>query len=531
MSNLSERLRENAQKFPQKAVFIYPGPGGSWRQVSYQDLWLRSNLLARGLARHKLKRGTRAVLMLPPSLDFFALVFALLQTGIVPVMVDPAIGMRNVTRCLAETGAELYFGNFLTDLLRRIFGWGRGSLRLNLSIAGLKRAAGGAFPDFAPIAIPPEAEAAIVYTSGSTGLPKGAIYTHANFSAQIDMLVNAFDLRGDEIDLPAFPLFALIDCLLGVTAVIPDVRFPRPARIDPALITAAVQSQRVDTLFASPVVLDRLAQYGRKTGVRLPGLKRIFTAGAPAPVAVQKMFREMLSDKAGMSGVYGSTEALPVAIISSLEILQETRYLSARGAGVCIGRPADDVQVRIIPISTDAFTRVEELPRGEIGEIAVSGAAVTTRYVGREETNRLAKIEAPTGMIIHRMGDVGYFDKRGRLWYCGRMSQRVETPTGRLFTEQVEGIFNTHPLVYRTALVGVRRGELSEPVLWVELLHSARGTDKEQMRAELLALAQDFDVARSIRTILFHPAFPTDVRHNSKIIREELARQAQTRLT
>jgi acyl-CoA synthetase (AMP-forming)/AMP-acid ligase II len=159
-----------------------------------------------------------------------------------------------------------------------------------------------------------------------------------------------------------------------------------------------------------------------------------------------------------------------------------------------------------------------------VGEITVQGGAVTESYIAREESNRLSKIHDGKN-IIHRMGDVGYFDERGRLWYCGRKSQRVASNEGVLFTEQVEGIFNIHPLVFRTALVGVD----GEPVLWVELKKSVRA-NKDKIKNELIELAKTHPQAVKIKVFLFMKKFPTDVRHNSKIIREELAKRAVLQL-
>jgi acyl-coenzyme A synthetase/AMP-(fatty) acid ligase len=189
-------------------------------------------------------------------------------------------------------------------------------------------------------------------------------------------------------------------------------------------------------------------------------------------------------------------------------------------------------QVQIIAISDDVLSgeTLVFLRPNQIGEITVTGQAVTARYIGREQLNRLAKIISEAGSITHRMGDVGYFDEKGRLWYCGRKSHRVEIHDGTLFTEPLEGIFNAHHLVYRTALVGVEKNGITEPVLWVELLSSAQGADQNQIRTELLEMARAYEMARPVQTILFHPAFPTDVRHNSKIIREKLAELAQARL-
>ena len=528
-SSITTRLQNNAELFPDKPAFIYyVDKRSTWEIITYRQLAERVELFGRGLSALGIQSGTRAALMVPPSVDFFALVFAIIRCGIVPVLVDPAIGLKNVTSCLAEAQPQVYFGSLLTQGIRLLFGWGRESLKLKLTLSEVIRA-GEKAPPSAPLILDPNSEAAIVYTSGSTGLPKGAIYTAENFAAQLEILSNALRLRGDEIDLPAFPLFAMIDCLLGVTAVIPDMHFPPPARVNPVKMIAAIQTYDVDTMFVSPAALARVARYGTECGIHLPGLKKVITAGAPAPAQVQQEFVKLLPSDGELLGIYGATEALPVSIVSSKEILRETRDLTAQGAGVCIGRPVDGMQVQILPISDEPLSVAEVLPTGEIGEIAVRGPAVTGKYVGREGHNRLSKICAEDGHVIHRMGDLGYFDDKGRLWYCGRKSQRVVTPAGTLFTESVEGIFNAHPTVYRSALVSVEKAGVTEAWLWVELKPEAQSADQNRLREELLFLARSQEITKAIKNILFHEAFPTDVRHNSKIIREKLAQEASQR--
>jgi acyl-coenzyme A synthetase/AMP-(fatty) acid ligase len=121
------------------------------------------------------------------------------------------------------------------------------------------------------------------------------------------------------------------------------------------------------------------------------------------------------------------------------------------------------------------------------------------------------------------MGDLGWIDERGRLWYCGRKSQRVRTAEGDLFTDRIENVFNIHPDVARTALVGVNRGGAVAPVLCVELNPTARGADRKKVTRELLELGAANAEANRIHEFVFHPKFPVDVRHNAKIFREKLA--------
>jgi len=183
------------------------------------------------------------------------------------------------------------------------------------------------------------------------------------------------------------------------------------------------------------------------------------------------------------------------------------------------------LDVRIIRISDAPIAEWSDelvLPSGEIGEIAVYGPQVTQEYFCRPDLTALAKIpDAVRGRKWHRMGDVGYFDDQGRLWFCGRKSQRVITPQRTYFTEPVEGIFNTVPGVFRTALVGVKRDGEVRPVLCVELERGAK--PQAAMRDELLSRGAEFELTRDVRVILFHSRFPVDIRHNSKIFREKLA--------
>jgi acyl-CoA synthetase (AMP-forming)/AMP-acid ligase II len=231
---------------------------------------------------------------------------------------------------------------------------------------------------------------------------------------------------------------------------------------------------------------------------------------------------------------YGATEALPVASIGSEEILGETRYETERSQGVCVGRPVPGVRVAVIPISDAPIPSWQEalaLPPGQVGEIIVQGPQVTPAYYSRPGATALAKIPDPaTGSFYHRMGDVGYFDEQGRLWFCGRKSQRVETPAGTFFTIPCEAVFNTHPQVQRTALVGVSRNGTTEPVLCVQLWSEYTAGSRETLKRELLALGAKHPRTQAIKTILFKKVFPVDIRHNAKIFREKLAAWAARRL-
>ena len=549
MPNIAGHLAEMARLQPSRpAVICAHGRDRSgavaYVQLSFQELEEASNRLACGLGDAGIRRGVRAALMVPPGLDFFALSFALFKSGAVPVLIDPGIGIRNLGACLAHAQPQAFIGVSRAHAARAALGWARNSIRINVTV-GAKWFWGGhtlnqlrqRIPDSQPFTavepLPGEI-AAILFTSGGTGTPKGVVYTHEIFTAQVAHIRRLYGIEPGELDLATFPLFALFGPALGMTAVIPEMDPTRPANVNPLNIVNAIEQFGITNMFGSPALVDRVGRHGEATGVKLPTLRRVISAGAPVPAKALARFASMLRPGVQVFTPYGATECLPVASIGSDEVLADTRHRTEQGAGVCIGRPVPGLTAKVIRITDEAIAQWDdalELPTGEVGEIAVKADHATHAYFDLPEATTLAKIPDPgSGGYFHRMGDLGYFDERGRLWFCGRKAHRVLTPQGTRFTVPCEGVFNQDSRVFRTALVGVRRNGATEPVLCVELEAGARREAKEAIRAELRALGSRYECTRQIKTILFHPAFPVDVRHNAKIFRDRLAVWASRQL-
>ena len=501
--------------------------------LSYRQMEDRSNAIASGLRQIGIARGLRTVVMVRPSPEFFLLMFALFKLGAVPVLVDPGIARSALKRCLDEAEPGAFIGIPLAHAARRLFGWSR-SARIQITVGrrwfwgGPTLAQVEALGAQAPsqmIDTAPDDMAALLFTSGSTGLPKGVVYRHRHFIAQIDMLRTAFGVEAGGVDLPTFPPFALFDPALGLTSIIPDMDPTRPAQADPRKLIDAIERFGVDQLFGSPALVAVLARHG----ARLPGIRRVTSAGAPVPPDVVAKIRALLPDDAQLWTPYGATECLPVAVIEGRE-LQSTRGDTERGVGTCVGRPVPPNLVRVIGISDDALPEWNdhlELAPGALGEITVIGPSTTDEYFRRPEATALAKIRERLAdgseRIVHRMGDLGWFDGQGRLWFCGRKSDRVLTDIGGLYTEQVEPVFNVHPDVRRTALVGVGEKGHQRPVLCVELQPAVKKDAQARILAELEKLGQGFVHTGRIESFLVHPKFPVDIRHNAKIGREQLA--------
>jgi acyl-CoA synthetase (AMP-forming)/AMP-acid ligase II len=530
---------------PYKRAVVYPAGRDRHNRVTYAHLTFLQleyevDRLAHGLKKAGITRQTRTVLMVRPSIEFFALIFAIFKTGAVPVVVDPGMGIRRMLSCYRSTRPEAFIGIPLAHVVRTLSPKFFNTVNTWITV-GRRWFWGGPtldqirLPDWEPFQTADTARdetAAILFTTGSTGPAKGALYTHGNFDAQLQQIKTHLNMAADEIDLSTFPLFALFYPALGVTAVIPDMDPTRPALVNPERIIEAANNQGITNMFASPALLNRVGAYGKKKAIKLPSLKRVISAGAPVSPDNIEQFSALLSDDAQIHTPYGATEAVPIISITSNEILTETRSLSEKGYGICIGRPINNIDIQLIKISDDPIDTWSDdlrVARGEIGEITVKGALVSREYYNDPKATALAKIEE-NGEIRHRMGDLGWMDNKERIWFCGRKSHRVITADGTLFTIPCEAIFNTHPAVFRSALVGIGPRPEQKPAICIELAKSNAVINKRGLTDELLELAATSELTRNIRTVLFHKSFPVDIRHNSKIFREKLAVWAEQKI-
>lgn len=543
--NVASHLRRAAQIQPFKRAVVCPAGRDRcgrvvYSQITFQQLDRESDRIAHGLQRAGIGRGVRTILMVRPSIEFFELIFAVFKVGAVPVVVDPGMGVRRMLTCFRSTRPQALIGVPLAHAVRTLFpsyfktvkAWVTVGRRWFWGGHTLKQLRRPAWKPFEAAQTARDDMAAILFTTGSTGPAKGAVYTHGNFDAQLKQIAAHLDFDPDEIDLSTFPLFALFYPALGVTAVVPDMDPTRPGRANPERIVEAILNQGVTNIFASPALLERVGAYGRSRGMVLTPLKRVISAGAPVPARTIELFTPLMPAGAEVHTPYGATEAVPITSIGSVEILSETRPLTDKGYGICVGQPINGIPVRIIAISDDPIRRWKEelvVPPGEIGEIVVKGDLVSRGYFDNPLADSLAKIPDNIG-FWHRMGDLGWMDKKGRIWYCGRKSHRVATPRGTLYTIPCESIFNTHPQVHRSALVGIGPRQHQLPVVCIELLKSKRRAVRKAVLAELQELAAQNEMTRDIRIFLFHDSFPVDIRHNAKIYRERLALWATRRV-
>ena len=500
-----------------------------------------ADAIARGLMSLGVRKGHRIVLMVRPSIEFIALTFGIFRTGAVCTLIDPGMGKGSVLKCLDEVDPDGFVAIPPVHWIRRLMPWRYRHARFNV-IVGPKSGRLGcvSYRQLIQTGRMSKAElpwtgstdaAAIIFTSGSTGPPKGVLYEHGMFDAQVDLIRDEYHIQPGETDLPGFPLFALFNLAMQVTTVIPDMDPTRPADVNPERILEAIRSQGVTQAYGSPAMWNRIGRHCEQHGLRLPTLKRVLSAGAPVPIHVLRRMTATLEPTADIYTPYGATECLPVASIGGRTVLKETAVLTSQGKGTCVGRVFDQMIVRIIDVTFDPMPDIRDaklLPTGQIGEIIVKGPVATRQYFRRPDATAHAKI-ADRAEFWHRMGDVGYFDDSGRLWFCGRKAHIVFTESGPMYTDCCEAIFNNHPSVYRSALVGIGLKGSQTPVIVAEPEDDhfpESPQSRADLRSELLNLAAASPMTANIRKVLFHRSFPVDTRHNIKINREQLARWA-----
>lgn len=518
-----------AQAEPTRAALKVPRGRGAQGEIDYLSLSFAeldaevSRWGAR-LGAAGVRSGDRTLVMVRPGLPLIASVFALFRLGAVPVVIDPGMGLRSFLACVARSRPRAMVGIPMARVISHVFRSAFRSVSVRVGASGSLTAqlgGGGVGKNAGEVARAPDDLAAILFTSGSTGAPKGVCYAHGMFEAQVRMIRDAYDIKPGEVDLPLLPIFALFNPALGMTTVVPELDPRRPATLDPARIVQAIQQERVTNSFGSPTLWNLIVNHCRQTGTKLPTLRRVLCAGAPVPASLWREAPRVLT-QGRLHSPYGATEALPVASVVAEEI-DPTSV-----AGACVGRPLPGVAVKILPVSDGpmaTLTAGAGLPRGKIGEIVVSGPMATREYDALPEATAQAKIR-DGATWWHRMGDCGYLDAAGRIWFCGRKVERVVTADGTWYTEPCEQVFRQHPRVGRCALIGVQVAQGMIPALVVE--GKPRGAaDAAEWVRELAALAQAHPHTRSIRRFYFHASFPVDVRHNAKIHRLTLARWAK----
>jgi acyl-CoA synthetase (AMP-forming)/AMP-acid ligase II len=541
-SNVARHLRIAATDRPDGVAIKSPTAVDASGQVlhearTFRQLDQESDGAAKYLSQQGITQGTRVLLAVRPGHDLIVGMFGLLKLGAVPIAIDPGMGWAAFLACVRRSHPEALAGLLPATLLSRLPLAAFRSLRQRVTVGNSSWRKALATMAETPRPLTPVDQstlAAILFTSGSTGAPKGVRYTHGMFDAQIELVRATYDIRPGETDMAMLPLFALFNPALGTTTVTPLLDPSRPLAADPASLVSALISEQVTCSFGSPAIWSKVADHCEARGLRLPDLRRLLIAGAPVSGELLAKLR-MVAPNCVTHTPYGATECLPITTITSDELLGDARQLALRGQGTCVGRPVSGVEIRIVretdgPIATLAET--VPCAVGEIGEIIATGPSVTREYDGLPEATRLAKI-ADGARTWHRMGDLGALDTSGRLFFLGRRVEKVRTADGDLPTESLEPAFRQHPQVFRCALIGLGAAPDQTAVVVVEPRAGhfpETVADRARFVAEIQELARVSPQAGLVKHIVFQRVLPVDVRHNAKIHRLQLAKEWTKRL-
>lgn len=544
--NLANIAYDVARVDPERIAVVEPAGRDArgkrqYKRYTYRQLSADVEAVAPGLCEMGIAERTRIVCMTPPSYEAMVVGLALTRVGATTLWIDPSVGYLNVGERLRRIKPEAFVGLPIAHVGRLAFGWGPRTLRKLIVVNGrfpgarsfeaLRREAPAAPPQ---PAVTPDDIAAVLYTTGSTGPAKPTMYLHRNFAALYRIVYESWRFDPEKkipVDMAVFPAFFFIAVSAGGTMVVPPINFAvqTPAKASPKALLEVINDCGVQSCFASPVLLENMARYAVSHGIKTPTFTRVIGGGAPIMARVKEALLAMMGPDGQVFSNYGATEALPSTEMDGRETLAETWALTKQGAGLCVGRPFTGVSLKVVRMSDGVIPTLaaaEELPAGEIGEILVSSPHISPGYFLDSESTRKNKVYGPQGEVWHRLGDAGYLDAKGRLWYCGRVSQRVRAAAGPLFSLNCEPIFDAHPKVKRSGLVGVPSNGDELPVICVELEAGVSPAERDAIRSELLAMAAQHAATRPIKQVLFPKVLPVDPRHNSKIERPALAKWA-----
>jgi len=275
-NNIAELLTVVAEQYGDRQALSAPTRKGEV-SLTFRELESLSNAYAQFFTENGLCKGMKTLMMVRPGLEMTAAVFAVFKVGAVPVLIDPGMGMRRMFECIKHIEPEAFIAISLAHWISLVWAKYFSSIKIRFSLGALppwrpslkrldkfikpNKIRKTATLDF-PIA-PTELDdmAAILFTTGSTGPPKGVIYTHRVYLAQVEIIRQAYGGGPEMIDMSAFPLFAMFAIVMGMPSVIPKMDFPRPADVDPKVIIETIQRHKISFSFGSPALWRTVASY------------------------------------------------------------------------------------------------------------------------------------------------------------------------------------------------------------------------------------------------------------------------------
>lgn len=527
--NLVSYLEETAKSLPKQAALIEDDQN-SLSSRTFEQLFSDVVRCAHYLKAKKISQGGKVLLFVTPGHELTVISFALIYLGAIPVIIDPGMGISSLLSSIRSTKPDALIGTPLVFLLSFGFRKAMKSVKVRIPVFSSRFGSRMALEDpreLSKAVTKPSDLAAIVFTSGSTGSPKGVRYLHGNFNAQVRSLRENFGIEPGEVDLATLPIFSLFNPAMGVTTVLPEMNPRKPALADGEKLVCAIERHGVTSAFSSPVIGKKIADFCASENRRLSKMKRIFLAGAPPPPSLVGRLSEIL-ENGTVFVPYGATEALPVSFAADSEIKACEASILA-GKGSLLGRKVKGVTIKVFPSPCKnpsvSISEQGELAQEEVGEICVSGEVVTDGYYRMPGASFDARFEYEDKRF-HRMGDLGYFDRENRLRFLGRKAECVHTRHGPLETERCEPMINAIPEVRRSALIGLGKSNPQVPCMVLELENpKSNQRTKENLKVKIVNLLTRSFPEFGFKHVVFEEKIPVDARHNAKIHRLSLSKK------
>ena len=562
-------------------------PKGDGTSVSVTLTWAELNQQVNAAATrlHALgvRPGDRVNLMVPPGARLTTLIYACMKLGAVIVVADTGLGIPGLTRALKGANPSFLVGIPAALSAARTLLWP--GVRISVEPLGsvqekLLGVAGSVFTapaadgtPGAPVPTPtvvefpspvPDADAAVLYTSGSTGPAKGVVYTQRQLAGMRDAIANTYGFAPGSGLVAGFAPFALLGPALGATSVTPTMDVTRPKTLTASALASAAAAIDASVVFASPAALVNVVatadELNAEQRAALAKVQTVLSAGAPIPVPLLEALSALVPN-ASLHTPYGMTEGLPVTDVSFEMIRQAIAEGTPNAAGevldpfardgVCVGFAVYGAAVAIAPLLQDGSV-ADELTHepGVTGEILVSAPHVKDRY----DTLWVTEEQSISTPGWHHTGDVGHLDASGRLWVEGRLAHVLLTSQGVLTPVAAEQSAESLPEVRRAALVAVGPAGTAAPVLVIEASANTAALEARQSASGLKRALLDrvpganrfpiaegvapFELSQLVRqkvaedtgvelaAVLVVHEHPTDIRHNSKIDRPALGEWA-----
>jgi acyl-CoA synthetase (AMP-forming)/AMP-acid ligase II len=546
-ANVSRHIVELAQVSAYKqAITCLAGRDSngkmSYSHLTFRQLDQRSNELARGLQQAGVIRGTRAALQMLPGIEWFSITYALLKIGAVPILLQPALGIRKMAQCVKAVEPEILITEPKYQALQTFNANNYQSVHLHISTEKRWYSKGISITDlqkndhasFQPAEMRSHDTGMIVFsTSCESEKPKPTVFTHGMLNAIIELIRSVMAVTLESTLVTPFPFFMILAPATGIRQIIPASHSLKANKLDPRILVETIWDYGVTHLLMSSTRLMMLTEFLRNEAIFLPSMQRIASWGEPYPAFELQKLHSFINEKTQIFPIYGMAEAPVISTLGSHKIVSETQVKTERGFGLCQGQVVDGLEIRIIEVNDRPIDNWSDdllVDKGGIGELVVKGEAVSRQYYNNSKNDALHKI--PDGKFMwHRTGDIGWQDTKGHFWFCGRKQDRITIAENEtLYTIPCEAVFMQHERVHRCIIVGVGPVPYQTPVLIIELAPGDSGKYISTLTHELRDLALAYPHTGNIKNILFRKSFPVHSLYHQKINRKQLTIWAAKKL-